>query len=226
MVSEQCDFQNVIKHLDIFGFFNDDPNFKTNEEREEEEFDEMKLEGYLFGRNEKNQAQKLDPVLPTAMRHHVLVQDPESKMINQNHPITKAVHKLRISNAFMGGALTKQIGKMDHEDTTARSFSSNSKINEIKHSYRKNYQHTEDTMPLELLSSIGSGHQIGLDSKKSLISTQSRGFSSERNQWTHHKSEPIIKEQKSQDKPKPTRPKANFPSDYKPSILSTTECNL
>lgn len=224
MVSEQADFLDVLKYTDKFRILVEDPDFKTKAEIDEDDYDEMKYYGYFFGRENKFKAMNLDPVFPTAMRHHCLVQDPETKVINHNHPVTKAVNKIRFSNLFTGGSLSKAIGKMEVEETTGWSFSTNSKVHEFKSSYRKHHQHTEDTMPVEMLSSVGSGKQAFLDSKKSLISNQSKAASSEKNQMAHHKSEPMIYHNIAAEKPVKSKSKIKFNYEYKPSIISSSAC--
>lgn len=167
---------------------------------------EFKQDGYIFGRNESKPFMKWTPRLPIEMKHYQMMQIPHFKQ--QNNPMYKTVNKIRLSNTFFNGSLlqTKSATRPE-EETTLRSMSSASKIYDLKSSYRKAV--TEESTQ-EGLMSLTSGRQL-LDSRRSLLS--SRQQASDKKQ-----------ERPSKDKKK--KKKMKFDSEYRPAILTTTECRF
>lgn len=181
--------------------------------------------GYKYGRIDKTEKFDLVPYDPVSMRHFLLCQDPNTHILDKDNPIYKVMGKIKISNMLFGHSFAAgSVKPGDTEDTTIRSHSSASRIHDIKNTYRKQQQNTEETAQGEMTSTLGSGNLLSQDFKRSILSnTASKGFGSSVG-FQRMKSEPAADFKIHTDKHKKSKPRIKFNSDYKPSILSTDTC--
>lgn len=197
------------------------------EEDEEPKKEELKDGGYLFNRNEDKAYLRWRATLPMEMQHYQMMQIPEYRIAH--HPVSKIMNKIRItSHLFSHNTpkdLTKSSARFDGEETTARSMSSASKVYEIKSGLRKPLASEESG--IDGLTSMVSQKPL-FESRRSLISSPSQRLNSDGNfggdtqfQFTATSSSGNMIE-----KPKKAKkPAVVFNSEFKPAILTSTECS-
>lgn len=211
LFDEQKQLLAVMEHFDHFGLHEQNGGILAELANEDDpQTNELKQDGYRFGRDESKQFLKWSASLPNEMRHYQLLQISEYKQ--QFNPLVKTVNKIRLSNAFFGGSLLKdpKAARLEQEETTVRSQSSASKLYEVK-SYKRALA-TEESA-LEAAGSLASGKHL-LDSKRSLLSSTAR-YDSQGN---------LGKTASTQaDKKKPKR-KPKFTSEFQPAVMTTNQC--
>lgn len=225
-MAEKHDIFRILKLFDHFEMTPDDLDI-VNEEIKKESLDKMAntQNGYVYGRVDKVTKLDLVPYEPVAMRHFLLCKDPNIHILDRDCPIHKVLGKIRVSNMLGGHSFAASLKHTENEETTARSQSSASKIAEIKNTYRKQQQNTEDTTQGEFTSTLGSGYLHSADFKKSLLSnpSNSKRFSSD---IALHRNHTEPRHETVGEKPKKHKSGVKFNSEYKPHILSTEVCKL
>lgn len=160
------------------------------------------------------------------MQNYQLMQIPEYRIAH--HPMKKLINKIRVTTNLFSNSTPKDHAKssarFDGDETTARSFSTASKMYEIKSSLRKPFA-TEESAA-EGLNSMASQKPL-LDSRRSFISNPSHRLLSEGNYSSDTRVHLTASSGKITDKNKKAKkPGLVFNSEFKPEVVTTTDCSL